>query len=237
MEAALADHIEQRTGALDLSGDAARDDEQLGCSRRLRPTEHRSRNIGLPLVGMACGDGVGCGHRDGAHGDMQRAGRQAGDQTVFAGQDRVQRSVVGQHRQDDVPSSGGLRGGGRPTGASLDEFGRLRRRTIPNHQVVARLQKVGGDGRTHVSEANEGDIHPTASFSTQTDPRPDVGGRSVSKSFRPSRPAHSDRTAPKEQGSNRRGSARPTGRRETEATPPEPARGYGRRSCAPRPSA
>ena len=100
---------------------------------------------------------AGESNRDGGHVHVHESLRRALEQRI---EDLVYRGVVGEYREDGVATESLARGRDWSCAQSRQRIDGGAG-AIPHSHLVARLEEIGGDARSHRPEANEPDVHNT----------------------------------------------------------------------------
>ena len=110
-ERALTDGIEDRLAALEDSGVSGSGDKELTGRSGLRAAEDRCGDVVLPVFVMVGGQSLRQGHADGAHRDVDRAGRKGFRDASSTEDGRTHGSIVSQHCDRDFGLAGGVSDG------------------------------------------------------------------------------------------------------------------------------
>ncbi len=97
--------------------------------------------------------------RDSAHRDVDAAGRQAMRDGIDADHDRLERRIIGEHRDDDAARRCDRRAIRHQLGAALDQRVRLRCGAIVDAKLVTGGEQVGRHRQSHRTESDKSDFH------------------------------------------------------------------------------
>ncbi len=155
----IAPQLEQRAGVRDIGVTAADQDAQRSLAGRSERADHGRVDVPEPALARLRGQPPGS-FGAGRRGVDDEGARPGGVTDVV--QHLLDTLAAEKHEHDDVGRADGVRGAGGLDGAAFEQLSGAARRAVPDGQLVAGVEKVGGEQPSHPSHPEKSDIHVLA---------------------------------------------------------------------------